>query len=225
MIGGFNARCAKRFPRDLISCNLTKPEATFDTIRKEYEKLKPTDVALVATALVESGRHALCIFDGKTYKWPEDQADLTRLLIRDVEAASRVTEDETVKKTTRKTTAKAPARMTKAAAAKAKLLEQPVLRMTITIRPDQKAGEAVLGKRKELKTMLSDMLKNGVEFMYSPTDIGWHWSLERVNWSTLSDGELQRHVVFTPEFEGESTAVELGPGGKKRARAKRKPRA
>ena len=208
----------------MISCNLTKPEATFDQIRKEYTKLKPTDVALVATALVECGRHALCIFDGKAYKWPQDQADLTQLLIRDVEAASKATEDEPAKKTTRRTTTKTPARMTKAAIAKAKLLEQPALRMTITIRPDQKVGEAVLGKRKELKTLLSDILKEGVEFMYSATDIGWHWSLERVNWSTLSDGELQRHVVFSPEFEGESTAVELGPGGKKRARAKRKPK-
>ncbi len=171
----------------------------------------PTEIALIATALVESGRHALAVHDGKEYSWPDDQADLASALVSDVQAAHELSEEEPEpkKKTSRAKTAKAPE-------------EEKIINLTIQVKPNQAAGEMHLSDQKKLKTLLSHILAEGVEFLYSPTDIGWQWSLERVNWSTLSGGELARFVTVTPEFTDNSVGVELGPGGKKRTRPRRK---
>ena len=194
----------------MISCNLSKPESTFDQVRKTYEKLKPIDVALIATAIVESGHFAKVVHDGKEYKWPQDQEALSKALVMDVQAAMDLEPEPEPK----------PKRTTKAA--KAKVVEETVVRLTIPIKANQKAGETVLGKRKDLKTLLGKILKEGVEYMHAPTDIRWRWSLERINWSTVSGGELPHHVVFTPIFEDNSVGVELGPGGKRKGRKKKK---
>jgi hypothetical protein len=185
----------------LISCNLTKPESTFDQVRKAYADLKPIDVCLVATAIVECGHFAKVVHDGTEYSWPGDQGALAKALAGDVMAASGADEAPKAKKISK---------------AKAKLIEETVLRLSIPIVANQQAGEAILGKRKDLKTLLGDILKEGVEYLYTPTDIRWRWALERVNWSTVSGGELPHHVMFLPEFTDNSIGVELGPGGKKK---------
>ena len=190
---------------NLISCNLSKPESTFDQVRKEYSDLKPIDVALIATAIVESGHFATAVHDGTEYNWPEDQDALAKSLVSDVQAAQQAADESDTKKKT----------------AKAKAAEESVIiKMTIPIKANQLAGEAILGKRKDLKTLLGDILESGVEYLHSPTDIRWKWCLERVNWTTVSGGELPHHVMFMPEFEDNSTGTELGPGGKRKTRKK-----
>ena len=186
----------------LISCNLTKPESTFDQVRKTYESLKPIDVALIATAIVEAGHNAKVVFDGKPYVWPDDQEKLAKAMAGDVLAANEGEDTGTKGK--------------KISKAKAKLIEETVLRLTFPVVANQEAGEALLGKRKDLKTLLGDILKEGVEYLYTPADIRWRWSLERTNWSTVSGGDLPHHVVFTPEFTDNCIGVELGPGGKRK---------
>lgn len=188
----------------MISCNLSKPESTFDQVRKEYTKLKPIDVALVATAIVESGHFAQVMHDGTDYTWPDDQEALSKALLIDVKAAQGPVEVPAVK----------PKRV-----AKSKVVEEVVIiKLEIPVKANQKAGEAILGKRKDLKSLLGDILKEGVEYHHSPTDIRWQWSLERVNWTTVSGGDLPHHVMFKPGFEDSSVSVELGPGGKRKTR-------
>ena len=193
-------------PPDLISCNLTKPESTFDQVRKTFVDLKPIDVALVATAIVECGHFAKVVHDGKDYVWPTDQAILAKALVGDVQLASNPNNEPKPKKISK---------------AKAKLIERTVLKLSIPIAANQQAGEALLGKRKDLKTLLGDILKEGVEYLYTPTDIRWRWSLERVNWSTVSGGELPHHVMFVPEFTDNCIGIELGPGGKRKKTGKK----
>jgi hypothetical protein len=185
----------------LITINLTKPELTFDAIRKSYKDLKPTDVALIATALIESGRFAVAKHDGQEYAWnADDYEGMTRSLFAEVAQVQEATDVE--KKKTAKT-------------------EEPeAVTLSVHLKPSLPAGEAVLGDREDLKTLLSDILEEGVEFLFSPTDIGWHWTLERVNWATLSGGDLKRRVKFKPVFEEGAVAVELGPGGKRKATKK-----
>jgi hypothetical protein len=186
----------------LISCNLTKPESTFDQVRKAYENLKPIDVALVATAIVECGHFAKVVHDGNEYSWPDDQEKLAKALVGDVQAANE---------------SEGPApKAKKLPKAKAKLVEETIIKLSIPVKANQQAGEALLGKRKDLKTLLGDILKEGVEYLYTPTDIRWRWSLERVNWSTVSGGELPHHVIFSPEFSDSCVGIELGPGGKRK---------
>lgn len=189
-------------PKDeprLITCNLNKPESTFDTIRKAYKELKPTDAALIATALVEAGRFADAVYDDKAYAWePETYNDLTRAVSREVTQVQ-----DTVEETKK---------------AKAKAAEEEAVTLTVRLRPSVAAGEKILGDRKDLKTLMGDLLSEGVEFLYSNTDIGWHWTLERVNWATLSGGELKRHIKFRADFVEPHVSLELGPGGKRKKR-------
>ena len=186
----------------MISCNLTKPESTFDQVRKAYENLKPIDVALVATAIVECGHFAKVVHDGNEYSWPDDQEKLAKALVGDVQAANE---------------SEGPVpKAKKVPKAKAKLVEETIIKLSIPVKANQQAGEALLGKRKDLKTLLGDILKEGVEYLYTPTDIRWRWSLERVNWSTVSGGELPHHVIFSPEFSDSCVGIELGPGGKRK---------
>ena len=186
----------------VISCNLTKPESTFDQVRKTYEKLKPIDVTLLATAIVECGHLAKVVYDGHEYVWPGDQDKLAKALAGDVQGAYDSDGDGGKSK--------------KAAKVKAKALEETIIRLTIPVKANQQAGESILGKRKDLKTMLGDILDEGVEYLYTPTDIRWRWSLERVNWSTVSGGDLPHHVIFNPEFADKCIGIELGPGGKRK---------
>jgi len=183
----------------LTQCNLTKPESTFDAIRKSHKNLKPTDAALVSTALVEAGKHAIAVYDGKEYPWGADQAEsLARAFLREVEQV-QVAEGEK--------------KLTKAAAAKA---EPETATLTVHLKPSMDVAELYLGNRDDLKTLVSDLLDEGIEYLYSQTDIMWPWTLERFNWSTLSGGELRRHIKFRAEFVGNSEALELGPGGKRK---------
>jgi hypothetical protein len=189
----------------LITCNLTKPETAFDQVRKSHPKLQPTDAALIATALVEAGRCAAVDYDGNVYEWTHENHDkLTKAVLAEVMQISL--SQEPVKKTA-KTAKSAP--------------EDEPSTLTIPLRASQVAGESVLGNRKDLKTLLSDVLQEGVEYLFSPTDIGWQWALERANWSSLAEQDLGRRLRFSVEFIDNSIAVELGPGGKKKAPKKR----
>lgn len=183
----------------MTSCNLTKPESTFDSIRKTYKDLKPTDVALVATALVQAGKFADCVYDGQVYAWnPNQHEALTRAYQKEVEQVQQ-----------------AETGLTKA---KAKVMAEETVTLTCHLRPSMAAAERILGRRKDLITMVSDILSEGVEFLYSPTDLGWPWTLERVNWSTVSGGELMRRIKFQAEFEEPCAAVELAQSGKRKKR-------
>jgi hypothetical protein len=183
----------------LLPINLTKPELAFDAVRKDYKKLKPTDAALVSAALLQSGRAAVAIHDGQEYAWKASEFDsMTKSVLREVEQVQQAIEPEKSKKS-------------------AKPVDDEVVTLSLHVRPSLDAAAELLGDREDLKTLVSDILESGVEFQYSPTDIGWHWTLERVNWATLTGGELARRIRFRTVFEGSSVGVELGPGGKKKA--------
>lgn len=183
----------------MITVNLTKPELTFDAIRKQYTKLKPTDIALVSTALIESGKFAKACHDGIDYEWTsEDYAPMTKSLFSEVAQLQEGAPEKPTKKTA------APE-------------VEEVVTLQVELKPSLRAAETVLGDREDLKTLVSDIMQEGVEYLFSPTDIGWQWTLERVNWATLSGGELKRRVRFKPVFVEGAVAVELGPGGKRKA--------
>lgn len=182
----------------MITCNLTKPESTFDTIRKAYKDLKPTDAALLATALVESGRMADAVYDEKSYAWTSETYDAMATAV-----SKEVTQVQDTVEDTKK--------------AKLKAAEEEAVTLTVHLRPSMAAGERILGDRNDLKTLMGDILQEGVEFLYSTTDIGWQWTLERVNWTTKS-GEMKRHIKFRADFLEPHVGMELGPGGKKRKR-------
>lgn len=186
----------------MISCNLNKPESTFDHIRKTYPDLKPTDAALLATALVEAGRMAEAIHDGHSFTWKNEEYDgITKSVAREVAQVQETYDKETAG--------------VKKKAAKNEDNEPVVL--SLTLRPSMQAGEGILGSREDLKTLLGDILAEGVEFLYlPPTDMGWNWTLDRVNWTTLSAGEMARFIRFHAVFEDPHVTVELGPGGKKK---------
>jgi hypothetical protein len=185
----------------LIVCNLTKPESTFDQVRKAYPDLLPTDAALLATAIVEAGRWSIAEYDGHVYEWsPEAQGPMSQAVLAEVRQIQESLEG------TGKKTAKA-----------VKLEGEEQVTLTIPIRASQKVGEQFLGSRNDLKTMLSDILQEGVEFHYSTTDLVWQWAMERVNWTTVADGEASRRIKFSADFVDNNLAVELGPGGKKKA--------
>lgn len=180
----------------MITCNLNKPESTFDTIRKAYKELQPTDAALIATALVEAGRFADAVYDEKSYAWSPDQHDaMTRAIAREVIQVNEAIEEP--KK-------------------KVKVVEEESVTLSVLLKPSQAAGELFLADRDDLKTLLGDILEEGVEYLYASTDLGWQWTLERVNWATLSEGEMKRHIKFRADFVEPHIGVELGPGGKRK---------
>ncbi len=185
----------------MITCNLTKPESTLDNVKKSYPKLKPTDAALIATALVLSGRYALAQYDENQFRWPEDYQKLTSALMTELNQIQ--TADPPVKKT-----------------AKA-LAEEEAVEVKVGLVPNFAAGEKVLGDREDLKTLLSDVLAKGVEYVYAPTDIGWQWSLDRANWSTLSKGDLTRRVKLKATFQGEAVGVEMGTAAPRKRASKK----
>ncbi|HVL40414.1 MAG TPA: hypothetical protein VM328_13575 [Fimbriimonadaceae bacterium] len=191
----------------MITCHLTKLETANDQLRKAFPKMKPADAAMLATALSLTGRHAIAIYDGNQYRWPEEVEDLARVMVGQLEMVQ-----EGIEATTPKRVAKnAPE-------------EEPVT-VTVGLTPNLSAGESVLEGRDDLKTKLADILQDGVEFVYSPTDLGWQWALDRANWSTVSDTELSRRIKIKASFTEGAVGIEMGTGApKKRAsRAKAAP--
>lgn len=176
----------------LITCNLTKPETALDQVKKTYPKLQTTDAALVATALVISGREAQAVYEGASYNWPDDINDLTKALLRQLS----MIQDE-----------QAPEKKTKAAMA---LLDEKAVEVSVGLQANYAQGEKLLEGRDDLKTLLSDILGGQVEFQYMPQDIGWQWALDRVNWTTVSNGDLTRRVKLKATFQGDVVGIEVG---------------
>jgi hypothetical protein len=187
----------------LITCNLTKLESAVDQFRKLYAKLAPADAGIMASALSLTGRHALAIYDDVKYQWPDDNEKLMEAMSSHLQAVSESIE------------ASAPAKKTKTA-----VVEEEPVTINIGLAPNLAAGELVLNNREDLKTLLSDVLKDGVEFVYSPSDIGWQWALDRANWSTISGGELSRRIKIKANFTEGAVGTETGTSTKKRAAKK-----
>jgi hypothetical protein len=87
--------------------------------------------------------------------------------------------------------------------------------VNIGLAPNLAAGEALLKSRDDLKTLLSDVLQGGVEYVYGAQDIGWQWALDRANWSTISEGELSRRIKIRAGFTEGAVGVEQGATTKK----------
>jgi hypothetical protein len=190
----------------LISCNLTKLETALDQIRKARPKMKPADAARLASALVLTGRHAVALYDGAQFRWPDDVEKLTRAMVGQIEMVQEGI-DETTPKRGSKT---APE-------------EEPVV-VTVGLAPNLSAGEENLEGRDDLKTALSDIIQEGVEYNYSPSDIGWQWALDRTNWNTLTGKEISKRVKIKASFTEGAVGIEIGSTPKKRAsRAKAAP--
>ena len=189
----------------MINCNLSKPEATLEAVRKARPELAVTDAALLATAIVEAGRWAVSTYDGASYDWTtENQGPMKQAVLREVRQVQEVLEGGEVKKKTK--VAKTES-------------EEPVT-VTLPLRASQEVGEKWLADRGDLKTLLSDLLNEGVEYQFGPTDIAWHWSMERVNWNTATGGDIARRIRFTVAFDGNCEAVEVGSVGKRRTKKK-----
>lgn len=165
-------------------------ETALDQIRKTYPKLKATDAALLTSALVLTGRHALAIYDGEQFSWPEDYEKLTHAMVAQLDMVNSGIEPP-------KKTVKSPTD------------DEPVI-VTVGLMPNLSAGEKALGKRDDLKTLLSEAIQNGVEFMYSSTDLGWQWALDRANWTTISGTEMSRRIKIKASFTEGAVGIEMG---------------
>ena len=184
----------------MITCQLTKLEAALDQLRKSFPKLKPADAALLASSLTLTGRHAVAIYEGEHYTWPDDYDKLTHAMVPQLQLIQEGID------------AAAPKRVAKNAPE-----EEPVL-VSVGLTPNIAAGEALLGERNDLKTKLSDILQEGVEFVYANTDIGWQWALDRANWSTIAGAEMSRRIKVKSAFTDGAVGIEMGSAGpKKRA--------
>jgi hypothetical protein len=184
----------------MTTIQLTKLETALDQVRKQYPKLVPADAALLATALSLTGRHAIATYDGGNFEWPGDYEKLTKAMVAEVEQANEAIE------------ANAPKRVAKNAPE-----EEPVM-ISVGLKPNISAGERLLGEREDLKAKLSDIIQEGVEYAYAPTDLGWQWALDRANWNTIRGGDVSRRIKIKTAFTEGAVGVELGTGGpKKRA--------
>jgi hypothetical protein len=184
----------------MTTIQLTKLETALDQVRKQYPKLVPADAALLATALSLTGRHAIATYDGGNFEWPGDYEKLTKAMVAEVEQANEAIE------------ANAPKRVAKNAPE-----EEPVM-ISVGLKPNISAGEQLLGEREDLKAKLSDIIQEGVEYAYAPTDLGWQWALDRANWNTIRGGDVSRRIKIKTAFTEGAVGVELGTGGpKKRA--------
>ncbi len=187
----------------MLTCQLTKLESALDQVKKAYPKLLPADAALLATALSVTGRHAVALYEDEQYVWPADSERLQKAMSAHVSIAQEAIEANTTKKS-----------------AKTVVEEEPVS-IALGLTPDYSAGEKVLQDRKDLKTLLSDVLQSGVEFVYQPTDIGWQWGMDRVNWSTVTGQDISRRIKIKATFTEGAVGVEMGAtGAKKRASKK-----
>ena len=188
----------------MITCQLTKLEVALDQVKKTYPKLKPADAALVTSALTLTGRHAIALYEGEHYTWPEDYDKLTHAMVGQLRIVQEGIEAAT------------PKRVAKNAPE-----EEPVV-VTVGLTPNFTAGENLLGNRNDLKTKLSDILQDGVEFLYASTDLGWQWALDRVNWSTVSAGDMSRRIKIKCAFTEGAVGVEMGSGTTKKRATKAK---
>lgn len=186
----------------MITLQLTKLETAFDQVRKAHPKLKPADAALLASALTLTGRHALAVYDEKHYRWPDDYEKLAGSMVGEIRSIQDSVES-TVKKT------------------KTSPEEEPIS-VNIGLAPHLAAGEQVLVGRNDLKALLSDVLKDGVEFVYAASDIGWQWAMDRANWGTISGNEIGRRVKVKAGFTEGAVGVEMGVGGPKKRASKPK---
>lgn len=179
----------------MITCNLNKPETTLDQVKRAYSKLQHTDAALIATAIVMSGRYALLVLDDRTFRWPDDHESVMDALLSRVLALQE-----------------RPATGKKGRAA----TEDEVVEIKVALEPNYEEGERLLGDRDDLKALLSDLLQSGVEYQYMPTDIGWQWALDRVNWNTLAGTDLLRRVRVKAQFQDKAQGTEMTPAGTKK---------
>ena len=186
----------------MITVPLTKLESALDGVRKTYPKLVPADAALIASALTLTGRHALATNNGEQFTWPEDNDKLMSSLSGEIRSMSESLAEA------------APAKLTKKAAAAAPE-EEPVA-FNVGLLPNLSAGERLLEGREDLKTLLADILQEGVEFSYSGQDIGWQWALDRANWSTIVEGDISRRVKAKAVFTEGAVGVETGTTVKKK---------
>ena len=182
----------------MITCNLTKLESSVDQLRKAFPKLLAADAALVASALSLAGRHAKAVYEGEYFQWPEDNERLMVSMSGHLRAVNAAIEETAPKKV----------------AKNALVEEEPVL-VNIGLAPNLAAGEALLKSREDLKTLLSDVLQGGVEYVYGAQDIGWQWALDRANWNTISEGELSRRIKIRAGFTEGAVGVEQGATTKK----------
>jgi hypothetical protein len=183
----------------MMTVHLTKLEAALDQVRKSYPKLKPADAGLIASAVTLCGRHALAIYDGAQFSWPEDYDKLTHAMVGELQVVQTGIE------------AAAPKRVAKNAPE-----EEPIM-VSVGLTPNLAAGEALLQNRNDLKALLSDILQEGVEFAYAANDIGWQWALDRANWSTVGQTDISRRIKIKTGFTEGAVGVEMGTGTKKRA--------
>lgn len=187
---------------DLITCNLTKLETALEQVRKTYPKLNPTDAALVASALSLVGRHAIAVYEGEQYIWPEDYARLTEAMSKQMEMVQQGID------------ATAPKKVSKTAP------EEEPISVSVGLMPNLSAGEKQLDGFDKLKTLLSDCLQEGVEFTYQTGDLMWQWALDRANWSTIAGRDISRRVKVKASFTEGAVGIEMGLGGtKKRVKA------
>lgn len=182
----------------MITIQLTKLESALDQIRKTQSKLLAADAALIATALSVTGRHAISIYEGEQYVWPDDYERLTHAMVGQIEMVNEAIEHN------------APKRVSKTA-----VEEEPVI-VTVGLMPNLTAGEQVLADRDDLKAVLSDILQEGVEFVYASTDIGWQWALDRANWNTISGKDVSRRIKIKASFTEGAVGIEMGLGTPKK---------
>ncbi len=186
----------------MITIQLTKLETALDQIRKSYPKLKPADAALIASGLTLAGRHAQAIYDGTHYTWPDQYEELTKAMVAQLELVNEGIE------TTKKVVKNAPE-------------EEPVI-VTVGLAPNMTAGERFLEGRDDLKTLMSDILQSGVEYVYSGTDLGWQWALDRANWNTIAGSEISRRIKIKASFTEGAVGIEMGTGTPKKRAVKAK---
>ncbi len=187
----------------MITIQLTKLESALDQVRKTHTKLMPTDAALLATALTQAGHQAIAIYEELQYVWPEDVEKLSDAMLPHIKSIQEAIE------------AAAPKRVSKSAP------EEEPISVNVGLMPNIHAGERVLAGRDDLKTVLSDVLGDGVEYAYNPTDLGWQWALDRVNWSTVAGSDVSRRIRIKTAFTQGAVGVELGTStAKKRASKK-----
>jgi hypothetical protein len=94
----------------LITCQLTKLEAALDQVRKTHSKLKPADAALIANALTLTGRHAIALYDGQQYVWPDDYDKLTHAMIGQLQLVQEGIEASTPKRVAKNAPEEEPVR-------------------------------------------------------------------------------------------------------------------
>ncbi|HMS54929.1 MAG TPA: hypothetical protein PKA27_05975 [Fimbriimonadaceae bacterium] len=189
----------------MITCNLTKLESALEQTRKAYPKLRPTDAALVASALSMMGRHAIALYDGQQYHWPEDYEALTAAMSKEVENINETVE--------------APKKSAKNA-------EEPEpVTLSVGLMPNLSAGERQLEGHDKLKALLSEAMTEGLEFNYQALDIGWQWALDRANWGTITGQDLARKIKVKATFTEGAVGIEAGTGTtKKRASRAKAPK-